>query len=444
MATGTGKTITSLAAAVSFFQTKKRVALLIVVPYLHLIDQWQQWCRAFTISPLLCSSEHPGWQQKARSKIQDFRIGSISSLSFIAVHQTASSEDFSRIFGDIPADSFMIIADEVHHLGSEKLQSTLLDNASARLGLSATPYRWFDSDGTSELLRYFERISFEYPLELAIEKGFLTPYEYFPEIVHLTADEELKFADLTQKIQAASRRAHSDSSRDQLEKLKILLLERARVINQAENKQTKLLEILSREMKQLEINGEVFHRTLIYVPPGNLMDILFNVSQLGLKCSRFDYKTPYDSRKEILNNFQDGKIQVLIAMKCLDEGVDIPSTERAVFFSSSTNPKEFIQRRGRILRKAPNKKKAILFDLLVLPPIESENIGSSCASLLKREIARFAEFARGALNEFAAREIVVPTLNHFGALDLLDKNPWEIYQEYYSKENNFIEESVNE
>ena len=199
MATGTGKTVTSLAAAVSVFQSKNSLALLIVVPYLHLVKQWEAVCASFGFASINCCSEYKGWQMKATLKIQDFNIGGVNDACFIAVNQTASTQEFIRIFEGIREDSLLIIADEVHYLGSKKLRNVLNIKARLRIGLSATPERWFDADGTDCINQYFKGTCFELPLSEAIGK-YLTPYEYQPVIVHLSENEAERYESLTQKI----------------------------------------------------------------------------------------------------------------------------------------------------------------------------------------------------------------------------------------------------
>jgi len=188
MATGTGKTFTALAAAVERRKALKRVAVLILVPYLHLLEQWRHNCEQFGFFPILCSGNHDQWPTQVRSKIQDYRLSVLPSVCIIAVHQTAATERFASAVQGLPQGNTILIADEVHSLGAPRLRDALLSHAGMRLGLSATPHRWYDQEGTEALLQYFNGICFEFPLDKAIGT-FLTPYRYFPIPTQLTAEE---------------------------------------------------------------------------------------------------------------------------------------------------------------------------------------------------------------------------------------------------------------
>jgi hypothetical protein len=184
MATGTGKTITALAAATTAFAENRRHALVVLVPYLRLLTQWEEEARAFGYDPVLCSSAHDHWYARASSRIDDFNIGAVPHLTLLAVHATASGDAFQTLLRRLPSDSLLLVADEVHALGTAKLRNALSAHAQLRLGLSATPRRWFDERGTQLLLSYFNGVVFEFGLKEAIGK-YLTPYDYNPVMVTL-------------------------------------------------------------------------------------------------------------------------------------------------------------------------------------------------------------------------------------------------------------------
>ena len=177
MATGTGKTFTSLACAINRYRTIGRIALVVLVPYLHLMDQWKVECEKFGFRPTLCSGVHGKWHLAVKSRIQDFNIKALDHLCLLAVHDTASTERFSKATRGLRPEHTMVIGDEVHGLGAQVLRRAMIPNASMRLGLSATPRRWFDDEGTEAIFWYFGSVCFEYPLEKAIGK-YLSPYEY--------------------------------------------------------------------------------------------------------------------------------------------------------------------------------------------------------------------------------------------------------------------------
>jgi superfamily II DNA or RNA helicase len=201
---------------------------------------------------------------KATLKIQDFNIGGVNDACFIAVNQTASTQEFIRIFDGIREDSLLIIADEVHYLGSKKLRNVLNIKAGFRIGLSATPDRWFDADGTDCINQYFKGTCFELPLSEAIGK-YLTPYEYQPVVVHLSDSEAQKYESLTQKIRKMWLYSSAREDLDENENLKNALIERSRVIAGAAEKLEQLKKHLLSEIALEKANGNVLKNTLAHL-----------------------------------------------------------------------------------------------------------------------------------------------------------------------------------
>jgi superfamily II DNA or RNA helicase len=435
MATGTGKTFTSLAAAVNRVKALGKLSLIILVPYLHLLDQWRTDCEKFGFLPILCSGEHQGWHLEVFSKIQDFNIGALKSICILAVHDTATSNKFKKATKQLSPEYTMIIGDEVHALGAPKMQRAFIPQTTMRLGLSATLRRWFDEAGTEALFSYFGQVCFEFPLEKAIGK-YLTPYEYYPILIQLSLSELEEYENLTQRISVITRQSENDNTESE-ETLKRLLIKRAQIIASAEQKLPALLNLLRDkilEAKQEDEDKEISH-VLVYCAPGSHKEVLRAVSEQGLRCHEFVHTVPLSEREKILDQFAKGVIQVLIAIKCLDEGVDVPSTKTAYFLASTTNPREFVQRRGRVLRLAEGKDKAEIYDFIIVPEPPSENFNIDIGkSLLKREMPRFAEFSSSALNEFEARSSVRDLLDRYGMLHLLDEKPWDIYHEIMKEE----------
>ncbi len=425
MATGTGKTITSLAAATIVYQERGRLALIILVPYLHLLEQWQRNCSQFGFDPILCSGEHGRWQIDVKSAIQDFNIGVKKHLCILAVHKTASTDRFASAIRRLPVKDTLLIGDEAHGLGASHLRKAMTENAGLRLGLSATPRRWFDDEGTNTIFNYFGPTCFEYSLEEAIGE-FLTPYEYYPQLVSLTAEEAEQYEEITQKIVAIAAAAKHDSQ--MLERLQKMLLQRSRIISSAQQKLPALLQLLRRIHEDYRQRGEEPKGILIYCAPGGHRDVLQAVAALDLRCHEFVHEVSLSDREKLLAQFEKGDIQVLVAIKCLDEGVDVPSTRIAFILASSTNPREFVQRRGRILRKANGKDRAVIYDFLVAPPPERLDLKLGAdVGILKREMPRFAEFASSAINQFSARSVVRDILDKLELLNLLDEKPWDVY-----------------
>jgi len=443
MATGTGKTFTSLAAAKNRYKKIGRLSLIILVPYMHLLEQWENSCKEFGIHPILCSSAHGKWQIEVKSKIQDFHIKATNMICILAVHATGSSDKFAKATKALKPEYTMIIGDEVHGLGARVLRNAMLPNTGMRLGLSATPQRWYDDKGTEVIFSYFGKICFEFPLNEAIGT-YLTPYVYRPELVNLSLDEMDAYENLSERISMLIRIMCSKKlkKKDEKELFKKLLLERSLLLASAEEKVNSLLIILQEMIKKAkETNEEVSH-TLVYCAPGSHKRILRAVANLGLRCHEFVHTVKLNDRHKILEQFASGDIQVIIAIKCLDEGVDVPSTRTAFFLASTSNPREFVQRRGRVLRLAEGKNKAEIYDFIVVPRPENIELKRDVdASLLKKEMPRFAEFASSAINEFEARSKLRDLLNNYEMLNLFDEKPWDIYNNYLiNKEEHFFQD----
>ena len=275
MATGTGKTITALAAAVTAFAERRRQALVILVPYLHLLEQWEDELRRFGYEPLLCSSAHPRWHSKASSRIDDFTIGATAHVSLLAVHATASSEPFQKMLGRLNGEELLLVADEAHALGAEKLRGALCERAEMRMGLSATPRRWFDACGTDILFSYFSGVVYEFPLEDAIGK-YLTHYDYHPMPVELSAGEMEEYQELSARIALAAKRSETDERESA--RLEKLLLERARLVWRAENKLSAAVALVSRLKSEGMASGDGLHHALVYSAPGEHSMVLRQLS----------------------------------------------------------------------------------------------------------------------------------------------------------------------
>lgn len=426
MATGTGKTITALAAAVHAYKRLGRLALIILVPYLHLLDQWAENCRIFGFQPILCSGSHQGWQMNLQMRLQDYRINACKSLCVLAVHDTAASHRFQDIIAKTPPKTSMLVGDEVHCLGARHHRRALSDAPQLRLGLSATPRRWYDENGTDAIFCYFGNTCFEFTINQAIG-SFLTPYVYYPKPVSLS-DEELKeYEGLTARITHLAEATETDAVA--AERLKKLLLARSRLVGGAEAKLPALLADLQNQIEKDKARKQESHGILVYCAPGKHRQVLKAVASLGLRCHEFVHTVTNNERQVLLKQFETGQIQVLVAVRCLDEGVDVPSTQSAYILASSTNPREFVQRRGRILRQAKGKHQATVCDYLVVPSLGSSTTHSVDVGLLKREMPRFAEFASAAVNEFEARAVLRPIVDAYQQLPLLELKPWDVYRE---------------
>lgn len=420
MATGTGKTITSLVIANKYQQENGRIFLIILVPFTHLVEQWEENCEIFGYKNVLkCFDSKRSWVSKLENRVRDFNIGISTVEVVISTYKTASSPEFNDIISTIRGKSF-IIGDECHYFGIKSLRNNKFDNISAKLGLSATPDRWWDEGGTSYLRDFFGDTVYEYSLEEAIKLGVLTEYSYTPVLSGLTMDELKEYEKLTKRIiQLLSKKNKNDE-----EDMEDLNRKRSLILSKAVQK----VDILIGMFREKSIS-ETSH-TLIYCAPGQIDDITTRISDLGFRVHKFNSDVDLKDRGKILKAFESGQIQVLVAIKCLDEGVDVPDTKTAYFLASTSNPREFVQRRGRILRKAPSKNIAEIYDFIVLPQNASE---ATFTSIVSKEMPRFAEFSRYSINEYAAREEIRKYLKIYDLEHLMDKLPWEVYKEMKEK-----------
>ena len=392
MATGTGKTITALSAIAKLKETKKRLFVLIVSPYQHLVDQWERVSRQFEFEPILAYKGSTTWVKPLSTALVQYNWGNQDIVFVITTRKTFISSTLQKMLARV-RENAVLVADEVHHLGATGSRKKLTNVFDCRLGFTATLDRWFDDVGTDALKEYFDGVLYKFTLEQAINEGFLCQYEYHPGLVELTNAELEKYEKLTKKI---SGLFYSNSSDEQNEHLEHLLRMRAKLLNNAENKLSMLLEVLAGKTDSL-------HHTLFYCAPGQIDLVIPTLTSLGLRVAKFTAEESTNERQELLEMFASGHLQALVAMKCLDEGVDVPSTQTAYILASSSNPREFVQRRGRILRKAPGKETAIIHDLIAVPPATYQQYFNATfeteRKIVEKELRRFNEFAGLALNK---------------------------------------------
>ncbi|MEM2145923.1 MAG: DEAD/DEAH box helicase family protein [Candidatus Jordarchaeaceae archaeon] len=390
MATGTGKTYTAIGCIMELLEDEKRLFVVIACPFTHLIKQWKDNLVKFGLSGYEIFGAFVSWENRLANVIFDFNSGIYDIIVVITTHDTFANDKFIRLIEKVKSNCFLIV-DEVHGVGSIERRKGLLDNYHFRLGLSATPIRWLDEEGTSLIFNFFDKVVFNLPLHQAIEKGFLCKYEYRPFLVELTYDELEEYRKLTKKISIEYARAKDDKEKKEIFKLYCIL--RHRVIVNASMKYTVLNKILD-ELKDIK-------HCLIYCSPQQIDIVQEILNKRGIIQHKFTAEEDTKERKVLLDSFAKGVYRVLVAMKCLDEGVDVPSTRIAVMMASSTNPREFIQRRGRVLRPFSGKEKAIIYDIIVVPDL-SGRIDPALfdleAKILQSEIRRYTEFANAAIN----------------------------------------------
>lgn len=389
-ATGSGKTITAIIAIRDWLRDGGTV--LVLVPSELLLEQWHRELRAeMADAPpkmLLAGAGNNRWRRE--SVLEGFTESGGGPRITLATLQTASSAEFRNRVRSGP--HLLLVIDEVHRAGSTKLSEVLSLDAGARLGLSATPRRYGDPEGTRLLLDYFGGIiPPPFTLADAIAAGRLCPYTYHVHPVALTADEIQRWRRLTQQIKRAFARSRSDEvgGTTLTEATKLLLIKRADILKGAAAK-------VGLAVGLLRSKYEAGQRWLIYCDDqAQLADVRAGLSAANLPNDEY-HSTMLSDRHTTLDRFATVG-GILVAIKCLDEGVDIPAVDHALILASSRNPREFIQRRGRVLRISEGKFFAEIHDVLVMPPPDDEDPDD--VAILKGEIARAAQFAESAYND---------------------------------------------
>ena len=432
MATGTGKTITSLNS-------------IILVPTITLVNQWEDECRKFKFSRIIkVFSKNPKWKDRIELiKMEEkMRKENENPKSFIIISTYASftREAVFELLNSFDRKKVLLIADEAHNMGSPQILKRLNKIIYLRrIGLSATPERQYEPETNDKIFSFFgakEQFTFEYSMEDAIKNGVLCKYYYFPHMVRLTETEMDEYIDLSIRISKYFNYSKECFDK-QDEVLKRLLLARKRIIHKAQNKVGVFRSIMEERFKE---KGDLKY-SLIYVPEGNkpdyiedsdifdkheqieddalsdhLIDVFTQVvSDIDKYVTVKRFVSGQADRDAVLRDFASGKLQVLTSMKCLDEGVDVPRSEMAVFCASTGNPRQFIQRRGRVLRTHPDKHMAVLHDLVVIP-----EVGSNCDSfkmeqiLLRNELIRVKNFAMLSENPSYSQIELGPVMRHYG------------------------------
>lgn len=412
MATGSGKTMTALASAVQLLKEHGQLFIVVACPFQHLVDQWSAEAERFGFRPLQAYQSRHRWENTLNSRILDYNLGHRTHVTVVTTHATLCSQVMQASLSRVTGPS-LLIADEVHHLGAEEGRRNLPREMKYRLGLSATPERWFDEEGTLALRDYFGEPVFEFSLKDAIAENCLSEYYYYPHLVELRPHELEEYEQLTRRI---AQLFDSTMNPQQAQLLEALLRQRADILNRAENK----LAVLSQLMRK----KDNVHHTLFYCAPGQIDQVLRLLgNEFGLHVHRFTVEESAEERRRLLTDFASGRLQALVAIRCLDEGVDVPSTHVAYILASSSNPREFIQRRGRILRKAPGKEHAVIHDLITVPSLSYHAKAWSLEAfnverkILKRELARFREFANASRNPFQATQVIWDIAKSYNLLD---------------------------
>lgn len=421
MATGTGKTFTGLGAITELYNQKNgRLAVIIVCPYQHLVNQWVDDIVKFNMCPIIghSSSVQKDFKKRLKHAIIDYNLGIRNFFCFVCTNATYSTKNIQEELTKIKGDTLLVV-DEAHNFGAETLARTLDDKFNYRLALSATFERHNDEEGTQNLKNYFGKKCIEFTLDEAIAEGYLTPYKYYPVVVALDDNELERYKEITREIGKCLTKA-KNGKLTLTERGKALVLKRSRIVAGAKEKVTKLKEIMRDYVNDKHL--------LVYCGATRLndeendiieekrqIDIITYImsNELNMKVSQFTSKEDNDEREILRKEFGEGKLlQALIAIKCLDEGVNIPQIKTAFILASTTNPKEYIQRRGRVLRKDKGKQFATIYDFVTLPRhiediwnLTDDDLKGE-KTLARNELNRIMEFKRLSLNPLDSDDVI--------------------------------------
>jgi len=411
LATGVGKTITAMVAATrvaSLTETMNRpVLVLVIVPLVDLVHQWKTEAERFGWRPAVAFGDSSAADKaylaevlaSARASVGRRAEMIITTADTLTPRMTSAGPDPNHYLQrqlSLHSGYLLVIGDEMHSLGTRSRLAALPQNAAYRLGLSATPKRHGDDEGTESLLRYFGQPVASIGIKEAIYKyGVLVEYDYRPRRIDLSDDELREYRLLSRRIAVAYGSGDEKAQ-------ETLIRQRTRLVQHVSAKFA--------ELRTLMTSGIALQsQQIVYVAEGRSPSTeenqLSEVEQIladeyGMRVARYYGETESDARLGLQRKLADGELDALIAMKCLDEGVDIPSARIGIMMASTQNPRQFVQRRGRLLRQHPasGKTHAEIYDFIVLPPPDPEGVTESEKTLVGNELGRAVELADAARN----------------------------------------------
>lgn len=395
MATGSGKTITAMICAYRLYEAHNPLLIVVAAPYVPLVQQWCDEIAPFGLRPVnLTVAGGARGRARALNRIKRrFRTGGSDVEAVVVSHRTLCDPGFKAELEKFDCTT-LLIADEAHNLGAEGFIADPPSFFDYRLGLSATPVRQYDEEGTEALFSFFGSVVFRFPLKEAIGRC-LVEYDYYVHPVELTQDEMDEWYDLTSKIKANTWRQERGKPDDYLTKL---LRDRRALLETAQNKMAALKAALDQE----ELH-ELRH-TLIYASdkaPEQLETVNALLKARGLLFHQLTYEetADRDETARIIRSFQEGTLRVLTAKRVLDEGVNIPQIQKAYILASTTVERQWVQRRGRLLRTCQEigKTHSEIHDFIAMPP-DLEDIDDEARALVRSELLRVQEFASLARN----------------------------------------------
>lgn len=416
MATGTGKTVASLNCILEDYRINKYYRFIVLVPTISLANQWEnEISERFNFKDIIiCSSNNKIWKSEIMEIGKSIFFGTVPNFCILTTYATFRTNKFQNLFNkyfESQMKNMTLIADEAHTMGSSSIINVFPYKILKRIGLSATPERQYDDVGDIEIAKYFNstppHYTFSFNMKKAIDEDLLCRYFYYPKFIELSKNELNEYTKITHKLKKHFDFQNGKYFDNPISKK--LQMERKRIIHKAHEKENCLIKIIK------EIGAENFKNGFIYVPEGYVPYYLSNdleysdltdvqliqhytqllYREFGLKLRTYTGESK--DRQEIIQQFKSGKIHALLAMKCLDEGVDIPQTQYAIFCSSTGNPRQYIQRRGRVLRNYPGKEFSYLYDMVIKPTMDPTNIDLNTFNIEKNifrsELLRLINFA---------------------------------------------------
>ena len=412
MATGTGKTRTAIGCFMELKDRLEKFLVIVATPQNTLSKQWKKDIEddlkiTFDKS-IVADGGNSKWKTELEELFLDLNSGLISDGIVYTSHATSSSVDFTNLveqYGD--SVNILFICDEVHGIGSDKQKKALSDIYKYRIGLSATPERMFDEDGTNLIRTYFGNKSYEFSIGDALNtinpitgKPFLNSFYYYPVFVYLTEDELHEYKNYSRKI--ASLLSQDEYDKALLERL---YDNRASILKNAENK----IDVAESIIDKLNDKGRICD-TIMFVTDKQIEPVLNMLGKKGIVRSKVTEKESQSKimgihgnteREENIDQFRRRNIQVLVGMKCMDEGIDIKNARIAIIMASSINPREYVQRVGRVIRTAPNKVESEIYDFVVTTYKDDY----SNSKILEKEARRTKMIAVNSLNYNEVKEL---------------------------------------
>lgn len=389
MATGTGKTWTAIYSAKRLLEEHKCL-IVIAAPYKHLVRQWAEDVNKLfpDAETVLISSENPQWYTISKRLVLSQQYHPEKQIILITTIKSFYSAKFEKVI-NLSDEEKLLIVDEAHRFTQRP--ENLRRAYSYMLGLSATPINGKQNESGIALLDFFGGLAYNLPIEEALERNFLVHYNYFPVYVTATSAEEENFNAISSNMAGCFR----DGVLIDRERFVKYVRARLRIMGMAEEKLARIKTFVD-QIKEKD-------HFVVYCGDGRLFDeqdeeirhiqfVQNQMDDMGIRTSQFTANENMDRRMELVDMFNKQEIDALVAIRCLDEGINIPSIKSALILSSNDDYREFVQRRGRILRKYKGKKSADIYDVVVLP-------SAMCPKMAIIELRRYYEYAKLALNK---------------------------------------------